>query len=115
MRFRFITKRTMLTFLCLLVTPILAQEPTEEQLADNTNEALCYLPEFKSITLGEHDTATRKKKAIAWLSHNVSACSVNKLVLIRNARASFLGAADSVEIVALIDDAIEFNLATKRL
>ena len=48
--------------------------------------------------------------AAIWLKTNGASCSLEKLVNINNNRANWLGTADSIKLMSLVDGAIKLNM-----
>ncbi len=69
--------------------------------------APCLIAEFRTVALGTHNPTERERLARQWLHRNIPGCSVDKLVTMGSNRASWLGTADSPEVMGMIDTAIE--------
>lgn len=69
--------------------------------------APCLIAEFRTIALGTHNPTERERLIRQWLHRNIPGCSVEKLVTMGSNRASWLGTADSPEVMGMIDTAIE--------
>lgn len=59
------------------------------------------------MALSTHDLAERGRKATEWLTRNVSACGEAQLRLLSSNRTQWLGNADSMALMGLIDSALE--------
>jgi hypothetical protein len=66
-------------------------------------EQPCLVSDFKLIALFTNDQIEREKAALTWLKKIGPSCSLEKLVIIRNNRANWLGTADTTEIDVLVD------------
>jgi len=75
-------------------------------------EPACHISEFKSLCRANNNTLIRKQKSFEWLKANLSNCSLGQLIHLRNRRSSWLGSAESVLHVSLIDDAIRSKKAS---
>jgi hypothetical protein len=67
----------------------------------------CAVAEFRSLALSVHDPAVRIVRVRAWLLERARGCSLEKLSMIRDNRAVWLGTADTAEMEALVDGFIE--------
>ena len=63
--------------------------------------------DFKLIALSTNNSAEREKAALMWLKKIGPSCSLEKLIIIRNNRANWLGTADTKEIFVIVDVLIE--------
>jgi preprotein translocase subunit SecF len=63
--------------------------------------------------LSIHEPIERSNQAKRWLTQNLTACSVEKLVVINANRASWLGTSDSSYFMNALDSMIEFKQAGK--
>ena len=68
---------------------------------------LCRVSDFRTLVQSTHDPQNREHKAVDWLKTNGSACSIEKLFVIKNNRALWLGTADSALLMGMVDGAIE--------
>ncbi len=59
--------------------------------------------DFKLIALSTNNSVEREKAALTWLKKVGPSCSLEKLVIIRNNRANWLGTADTTEVDVLVD------------
>ena len=59
------------------------------------------------MALGTHDLAERGRKATEWLTRNTPACGETQLRLLSSNRTQWLGHADSMALMGLIDSALE--------
>lgn len=75
--------------------------------------ANCVVSEFRANALGTHDLAERGAKASEWIRRNASACSEDQLRLLSSNRSAWLGNADSLAHMALIDGALEARVRNK--
>lgn len=71
----------------------------------------CRVAEFRAIALTLHDPAERRTRVRAWLLEQARGCSLEKLSMIRDNRAVWLGTADTAELAALVDGFIEAQSA----
>lgn len=75
--------------------------------------ATCVVSEFRANALGTHDLTERGTKATDWIRRNAAACSEDQLRLLSSNRSAWLGNADSLAHMALIDGALEARLRNK--
>ena len=68
---------------------------------------LCRVAEFRALALSEHDPSARSTRVRSWLLEQARGCSLEKLSIIRDNRAVWLGTADTAELAALVDGFIE--------
>ena len=59
--------------------------------------------DFKLIALSTNDQIERERAALTWLKKVGPSCSLEKLIIIRNNRANWLGTADTTEVDVLVD------------
>ena len=59
--------------------------------------------DFKHLALSTHDQIEREKLALVWLKKVGPSCSLEKLIIIRNNRANWMGTADTTEIDVLVE------------
>ena len=59
--------------------------------------------DFKLIALSINNSVEREKAALTWLKKIGPSCSLEKLIIIRNNRANWLGTADTTEVDVLVD------------
>ena len=71
----------------------------------------CRVAEFRALALSSHDPAARIERVRAWLMERARGCSLEKLSMIRDNRAVWLGTADTPELAALVDGFIEAQSA----
>jgi len=83
-------KRTWLLILLLSLCAGNAEQP-------------CLVSDFKLIALSTNNSVEREKLALAWLKATGPFCSLEKLIIIRNNRANWLGTADTTEVDVLVD------------
>jgi hypothetical protein len=67
----------------------------------------CAVAEFRAIGMDNTDEQTRRTKATAWLKKKAPICSAEQLIVIRNNRSQWLGAADSAALAAMVDGLLE--------
>jgi hypothetical protein len=67
----------------------------------------CSLATFKYIALATHNPEQRYRLTLDWLKKNGAGCSKSQLMLIKENEAAMLGAADSLEFRALLDEFLE--------
>lgn len=67
----------------------------------------CSLATFKYIALATHNPEQRYRLTLDWLKKNGAECSKSQLMLIKENEAAMLGAADSLEFRALLDEFLE--------
>jgi len=66
-------------------------------------EQPCLVSDFKLIALSTNNQIEREKAALTWLKKIGPSCSLEKLIIIRNNRANWLGTADTTEIDVLVE------------
>ncbi len=66
-------------------------------------EQRCLVSELQGIVLSTHNPTNRRAAFLKWIQSNGKFCSEEKLILIQNRRAEWLGTADSVEIQVMIN------------
>lgn len=71
----------------------------------------CRVAEFRAIALTLHDPAERRARVRSWLLEQARGCSLEKLSMIRDNRAVWLGTADTAELATLVDGFIEAQSA----
>jgi hypothetical protein len=67
----------------------------------------CRVADFRALALGLHDPAERVARVRSWLLEQAKGCSLEKLAMIRDNRAVWLGTADTADLAALVDGLIE--------
>ena len=70
-------------------------------------DSKCSLANFKYIALATHNPEQRYRLTLDWLRKNGAGCSKSQLMLIKENEAAMLGAADSLEFRALLDEFLE--------
>lgn len=70
----------------------------------------CQVAEFRGLALATNDIQIRGEMAGNWLKTNGSSCSLEKLMVIKNNRALWLGTADSIQLMSLVDGALEVKM-----
>ena len=70
-------------------------------------EQPCLVSDFKLIALSTNDQIEREKLALVWLKKIGPSCSLEKLIIIRNNRANWLGTADTTEVDVLVETLLE--------
>ncbi len=73
----------------------------------------CLVSEFRAMALGTHDLAERTKMASDWFRRNAPGCSEDQLRLISSNRSSWMGNADSPQLMAMMDGALESRLKNR--
>ena len=63
--------------------------------------------DFKLIALSTNDQIEREKAALMWLKKVGPSCSLEKLIIIRNNRANWMGTADTKDIDILVETLLE--------
>jgi len=66
-------------------------------------EQPCLVSDFKLIALSTNDQIEREKLALVWLKKIGPSCSLEKMIIIRNNRANWMGTADTTEVDVLVD------------
>ncbi len=100
-------------FLVLTSTVNIAFSQTKKKAAKTEPAFNCFISEFRHIGLSIHEPIERANQAKRWLTQNLTACSVEKLVVINSNRASWLGTSDSSYFMNALDSMIEFKEAGK--
>jgi hypothetical protein len=100
-------------FLVLTSTVNIAFSQTKKKAAKTEPAFNCFISEFRHIALSIHEPIERANQAKRWLTQNLTACSVEKLVVINSNRASWLGTSDSSYFMNALDSMIEFKEAGK--
>jgi hypothetical protein len=100
-------------FLVLTSTVNIAFSQTKKKAAKTEPAFNCFIAEFRHIGLSIHEPIERSNQAKRWLTQNLTACSVEKLVVINANRASWLGTSDSSYFMNALDSMIEFKQAGK--
>ena len=67
----------------------------------------CSLATFKYMALATHNPEQRYRLTLDWLKKNGAGCSKSQLMIIKENEAAMLGAADSLEFRALLDEFLE--------
>lgn len=73
----------------------------------------CAVAEFRAICIDTQDTQARREKASTWLKKKARDCTPEQLIVMRNNRAQWLGAADSAQMAAAIDGLLESFAETR--
>lgn len=73
----------------------------------------CLVSEFRAMALGTPDTTLRHSQASDWLRRNLAGCSEEQLRLLASNRSAWLGTADSTQMMALMDGALEAKLKNR--
>jgi len=76
-------------------------------LCAGSAEQPCLISDFKHLALSTHDQIEREKLALAWLKKVGPSCSLEKIIIIRNNRANWMGTADTLEINILVETLLE--------
>lgn len=107
--------RPLLTACCLWLaaSAVLAQGRTAAQTRRAEPPGACLVSEFRAMGLGTHDLTERAQKARQWLARNLAACGEDQLRLLSSNRTLWLGHADSLEFMGMIDGALESRLKDK--
>ncbi len=109
-----------LTWLVLCATGAHAQTPPPARPAARPQAARpaepppnCLITEFRALALGTHDLKERASKASEWLRRNGPGCSEDQLRILYANRSNWLGHADSMQLTAQIEGALENRLKGK--
>jgi len=70
-------------------------------------EQRCLVSDLQALALSTHDPRDRRAAVLKWLQSNGKFCSEEKLLLIQNRRAEWLGNADSFEMQTLVNSFLE--------
>ena len=100
-------------FLVLTSIGNIAFSQTKKKAANTEPAFNCFISEFRHIGLSIHEPVEKANQAKRWLTQNLTACSVEKLVVIKSNRASWLGTSDSSYFMNALDSMIEFKQAGK--
>lgn len=73
----------------------------------------CLITEFRALALNTHDLSERASKASEWLRRHGASCSEDQLRILHANRSNWLGHADSMQLSAQIDGALERRLKGK--
>ncbi len=106
--------RLCLMFACasLLAEAALAQgRPAAPRRAEPA--PACLVSEFRAMALGTHDLAERGKLATQWLQRNLPGCGEEQLRLLSSNRTSWMGHADSPQLMSALDSALEARVKNK--
>ena len=82
-------------------------KPEKAKGGVKANVAECHVADFRQLALSLSDGSARALAALAWMQKIGPNCSIEKLTLIRNNRALWLGPADNVVIMTSIDRLME--------
>ena len=63
--------------------------------------------DFKLIALSTNNSVEREKTALTWLKKVGPSCSLEKIIIIRNNRANWMGTADTKDIDILVETLLE--------
>ena len=63
--------------------------------------------DFKLIALSTNDQIERERAALTWLKKVGPSCSLEKMIIIRNNRANWMGTADTKDIDILVETLLE--------
>ena len=72
----------------------------------------CLVAEFRTMALKTHDVGQRVERVEAWLRKNGNSCTKQQLDAIKNNRSAWLGAADSPEVMGIIDGMLEAKISS---
>lgn len=72
----------------------------------------CLVAEFRTMALKTHDVSQRVERVEAWLRKYGSLCTKQQLDAMKNNRPAWLGAADSPEVMGIIDGILEAKIAS---
>ena len=97
--------------LALMVTVNVSFAQTKRKVAVTGPVFNCFVADFRHTVLSVHEPNERTNQAKRWLNQNLPACTLEKIVLIRNNRAAWLGTSDSSYLMYLLDSAIENKVA----
>ena len=100
---------------CLLLAGAVASALAQGRPANRRAEAPagCVVSEFRAMALGTHDLAERTRQATDWFRRNAPACGEDQLRLLASNRMSWMGNADSPQLMALMDGALEARLKNR--
>lgn len=84
--------------------PAPAKKPVRKATAPGAN---CSVAEFRTLALDTHTPQERGALATQWLLKTGPACSEEQIAMIRANRALWLGVADTVAIMGLVDRIVE--------
>lgn len=93
-----------------------AQAPKAEKpkggVKAKAKAAECHVADFRHLALSRHDAPGRAIVALEWVEKIGPECSIEKLTLIKNNRALWLGPADTTAIMTSLDRLIEVKAKT---
>lgn len=75
--------------------------------------ANCLVTEFRAMALNTHDLKERAAKASEWLRRHAASCNEDQLRILYANRSNWLGHADSMQLTAQIEGALENRLKGK--
>lgn len=99
--------------LALMVTVNVSYAQTKRKAAVTGPVFNCFVSDFRHTALSVHEPNERTNQAKRWLTQNLPACTLEKIVLISNNRSAWLGTSDSSYFMNLIDAAIETEVVGK--
>ena len=70
-------------------------------------EQPCLVSDFRYLALSTNDQIEREKLALVWLKKIGPSCSLEKMIIIRNNRANWMGTADTKDIDILVETLLE--------
>lgn len=76
-------------------------------------KANCLVADFRTLALETHHPEERSNKTESWLKANGTSCSLDQILIIRANRAHWLGNADSVSLMGMVDAIAETRLKDK--
>ena len=82
-------------------------KPEKAKGGVKANVAECHVADFRQLALSLSDGSARALAALAWMQKIGPNCSIEKLTLIKNNRALWLGPADNVVLMTSIDRLME--------
>ncbi len=107
------SKKIVFTWAALLLLGVAAAnaESNKNPKTKNAEKVpACQVAEFRGLALSTNDIQTRGEMAGDWLKTNGASCSLEKLMVIKNNRALWLGTADSIQLMSLVDGALELKM-----
>ena len=82
------------------------------QAQSDSDKKGCLVAEFRTMALKTHDVQQRVERVEAWLRKFGSSCTKQQLDAMKNNRPAWLGAADSPEVMGIIDGILEAKIAS---
>ena len=82
------------------------------QAQSDSDKKGCLVAEFRTMALKTHDVGQRVERVEAWLRKHGSSCTKQQLDAIKSNRPAWLGAADTPEVMGIIDGMLEAKISS---